>query len=130
MSEKELRSDDVEWIVNDLAELGVKIGDQCFFLYKGRSIQYDGLHDDGTPMLYRLVDKREFGEVCIPVVFYPRYDDRGHLVPGSSRSDRYKLPATKGDGADFAFRRTDGGIEEIAQPVSEKFAWRALPRKP
>jgi hypothetical protein len=54
--------------VNDLAELGVKIGDRCFFLYKGDSIEYkDGLHDDGTPMLYRIVGKREFGEVCRPL---------------------------------------------------------------
>jgi hypothetical protein len=64
------------WIVNDLGELGVKIGERFFFLYKGENIEYgsDGkgpvaLHDDGTPMKYRLVGKREFGETCQPVAF-------------------------------------------------------------
>lgn len=51
----------VEWVVNSLGELGVKIGDQLFFLYKGRSLIYSG----GTkkhPVLWRPVYKREFGE--------------------------------------------------------------------
>lgn len=66
-----------EWIVNDLGELGVKLGDRFFFLYKGDNLEYglttDGefvLHDDGTPMLYRIVGKREFGEVCYPASVY------------------------------------------------------------
>ena len=57
------------WIVNDLGELGVKIFGVCFFLYKGDSIVYiDPTHDDdGTPMKYRPVGKREFGEVQFPM---------------------------------------------------------------
>jgi hypothetical protein len=58
--------DDVEWVVNDLAELGVRINGRCFFLYKGYSLEYDGTHDDGTPMMVRIVGKREFGECCHP----------------------------------------------------------------
>jgi hypothetical protein len=46
----------VEWVVNDLGELGVKVGQQFFFLYKGRS--YRG----GDK--WRYVGKREFGETC------------------------------------------------------------------
>ena len=53
-----LKNEDVTWVVNDIAELGVKIGDQCFFMYKGRSYQ------GGTK--YRHVYKREFGETCHP----------------------------------------------------------------
>lgn len=49
-----LTEDDVEWVVNDLGELGVKIGDSFFFHYKGRS--YCG----GSS--WRYVGKREFGE--------------------------------------------------------------------
>lgn len=55
------------WIVNDMGELGVKLGERCFFLYKGSNIEYkDGKHDDGTPILYRIVGKREFGETQWP----------------------------------------------------------------
>ena len=70
-----LTDDDVHWIVNDLGELGVEIGGRFFFLYKGESLEYgkhaetkDGvcLHDDETPMLYRMVGKREFGETQWP----------------------------------------------------------------
>ncbi len=62
-----LKADDVEWVVNDITELGVKIGDRVFFMYKGHSLEYeDGKHDDGTPVKYRPVGKREFGECCHP----------------------------------------------------------------
>jgi hypothetical protein len=63
-----LTDDQVEWVVNSLGELGVKIGQQFFFLYKGRSLVYkDAVHEsDGTPMLWRMVGKREFGEVQHP----------------------------------------------------------------
>jgi hypothetical protein len=87
-----LSADKVEWIVNDNAELGVKIGDQCFFLYKGESLVYEsGKHDDGTPMMYRMVGKREFGECCHPVKFWKpgaqlpkRYTDELVYTPGLS----------------------------------------------
>ena len=63
----ELQEDDVEWVVNDSAELGVRIHGKCFFLYKGTSLVYkDAKHDDGRPMMVRLVGKREFGECCHP----------------------------------------------------------------
>jgi hypothetical protein len=56
------------WIVNDLGELGVEVGGRCYFLYKGESLEYnDPVHDDGSPMLYRIVGKREFGEVQHPL---------------------------------------------------------------
>jgi hypothetical protein len=53
---KKLKNDDVEWVVNEMGELGVKIKDQFFFMYKGES--YSG----GTK--WRHVFKREFGETC------------------------------------------------------------------
>jgi Lar family restriction alleviation protein len=80
-----LTDEDVEWVVNDIAELGVKIGDQFFFLYKGRSLVYGALdpdptqpptHDEdnekvgfraGDPMKWRPVFKREFGECAHPI---------------------------------------------------------------
>lgn len=65
---KPLAADDVEWVVNDNAELGVKIGNQFFWLYKGHSLVYDdGKHDDGSPMHWRPVFKREFGECAHPI---------------------------------------------------------------
>ncbi len=68
----DLVADNVEWVVNDIGELGVKIGERFFFLYKGCSLEYDGLHDedeDGNqkPMRWRHVYKREFGECCHPI---------------------------------------------------------------
>jgi len=66
-----------KWIVNDNGELGVEMNGRCFFLYKGDNIEYkDGKHDDGTPMLYRMVGKREFGEVCHP---FKWWDDNHHI---------------------------------------------------
>lgn len=82
-----MTADDVKWIVNDLGELGVEIDGRCFFLYKGESLEYarygktkDGvcLHGDDTPMLYRMVGKREFGETQWPQkwVIAGRCEDR------------------------------------------------------
>jgi hypothetical protein len=89
------------WIVNDMGELGVKVGERFFFLYKGGNIEYGKstsnvrngitLHDDGTPMKYRIVGKREFGETCHPLKFtrqnrsapYP-YTDELVYTPGLS----------------------------------------------
>lgn len=74
-----------EWIVNDIGELGVKVGTRFFFLYKGESLEYgkeggaDGIatHEDGTPMKYRIVGKREFGETCHPIKFV----EQGRYAP-------------------------------------------------
>jgi hypothetical protein len=61
---KALRSTDVEWIVNSDGDLGVKIGDQFFFLYKGESFMYgENRHPTQHSDKYRIVDKREFGEL-------------------------------------------------------------------
>lgn len=87
---------DVEWVTNDNAELGVKIGNQFFFLYKGHSLVYEsGTHDDGTPMQWRHVFKREFGECCHPV----NYSDPTKWGTVSlSDSDEWKtLPSTTGN---------------------------------
>jgi hypothetical protein len=91
-----LTSDDVEWVVNDIAELGVRVGNRFFFLYKGSSLEYDGLHDSGEPMRWRPVYKREFGEVVKP----PSVD---RLV--SDSSGYYKL----GDGWQNLPQRTEVG---------------------
>lgn len=61
-----LDASQVEWVVNSLAELGVKIGNQFFWLYKGKSLVYKDEPGE-TPLMWRPVRKREFGEVCTPV---------------------------------------------------------------
>jgi hypothetical protein len=68
---KEDAESEVQWIVNDNAELGVIVNGAAHFLYKGESLIYEeGTHDDGTPLLYRPVFKREFGECCCPAECY------------------------------------------------------------
>lgn len=62
-----LTDDQVEWVTNDISELGVKIGEQFFFMYKGRSLVYDGIAGDGSPTQWRYVFKREFGETVQPL---------------------------------------------------------------
>jgi hypothetical protein len=91
--QREPLTEEPVWIVNSLGELGVKVGERLFFLYKGRNIEYgdpeihEGSHRDGVvfdeeegrPMLYRIVGKREFGETQWPA----KWIDAGR------RQDRY-----------------------------------------
>ncbi|HEY6875587.1 MAG TPA: hypothetical protein VI384_04435 [Candidatus Dormibacteraeota bacterium] len=79
-----LTDDDVEWVVNDLAELGVKIGDRFFFLYKGNS--YLG----GTK--WRHVGKREFGECCRPLGMERVPDDYTSVGNGWADIPRVAAP--------------------------------------
>lgn len=67
MSQLTLMPEDVKWVKNSLNELGVMIGDRCFFLYKGESLVYDGSTDECKHLMVRPVWKREFGEVCKPL---------------------------------------------------------------
>lgn len=90
-SEINLEQQAPEWIVNDLGELGVKVGGRFFFLYKGDNIEYEsGMHDDGTPMMWRPVGKREFGETCWPLQWVlagrreRRYTQELNYSPGLS----------------------------------------------
>lgn len=71
-----LKAADVEWVVNDLAELGVKIGSQFFFLYKSNSLESSGSK-------WRPVYKREFGECCTPwnAIEEKQYGDVAHPRP-------------------------------------------------
>lgn len=89
-----LTDEDVEWVTNDNAELGVKIGARFFFLYKGGSLEYPtGLHDDETPMRWRPVYKREFGECCHPWRAIEHYTGKS-LLPSD-------FPAAYGDPNDW-----------------------------
>lgn len=72
---RQITLDDIEWIVNDMGELGVKVGDTLAFLYKGRSY----LGGDK----WRYVGKREFGECCHP-----------RSLPENGSKERYTI----GDG--------------------------------
>lgn len=55
--------DHVDWVVNDIGELGVKVGDEYYFMYKGSSLIYK--NPEG--MKVRPIGKREFGECCHPI---------------------------------------------------------------
>ncbi|QBQ74558.1 hypothetical protein BcepSauron_178 [Burkholderia phage BcepSauron] len=68
LSPVRLTAEDVKWVVNSNAELGVEINGQFFFLYKGESLVYtEGPSEGRRPLEYRPVFKREFGEVCTPI---------------------------------------------------------------
>lgn len=89
-----LNDEDVQWVVNSMGELGVKVMGQCFFLYKGRSIVYAaGATDDrGEPIWVRPVGKREFGETQWPM----KWITAGRRPPG-----RYEEPVTFHTGLSF-----------------------------
>lgn len=71
-----LVDDDVQWVVNNLGELGVKINGQYFFCYKGESITYNY---SKTKVLVRNVGKREFGETVWPMSW----------IEAGKREDKY-----------------------------------------
>ena len=110
---------DVTWVVNDLGELGVKVEGEFHFLYKGKSIIYgrdeddtkEGvcLHDDGTPMHYRIIGKREFGEVCLPQKW---------VVTGKSEG-RYTEELVFIDGLSFG-EKGDGDWKPLPAPASRE----------
>lgn len=53
----EIAKENVEWVINELGEIGVSInGASPFFCYKGASFRYD------NQVRYRSVGKREIGE--------------------------------------------------------------------
>ena len=88
--------DDVQWIVNDIAELGVMILGKAFFLYKGGSLVYESAtHDNGYTMHYRPVFKREFGECRHPV----NYDNPKLIGTVSLEDSDEWLPLPAGVGA-------------------------------
>lgn len=89
-----------KWIVNDLGELGVKVGGRFFFLYKGDNIEYDGIHDDGSPMLYRPVGKREFGETVMPM----KWIREGKTQNRYTQELEYREGLSFGDPADHDWR--------------------------
>jgi hypothetical protein len=105
-----ITDDDVQWVVNDIAELGVKIGNRFFFMYKGGSLEYrDGINsDDGEPMMWREIGKREFGECCKPV----------KMVLGELRlnGEKYREPM-------FTWKKDFDGMEELPNG-----GWSELPR--
>lgn len=87
-----MTADDVQWVVNDLGELGVCVDGRYFFMYKDRSIVYgtyadsskDGvaIHGDGSPMRVRLLNNSEFGETCWPQAW----------LHAGRRTERYTVP--------------------------------------
>jgi hypothetical protein len=107
-----MSNEPIEWIVNDSGELGVKIGDRFAFCYKGRSIDYGGTHDDGSPMLYRAVEKREFGETIRPAAEW-----KGEIVveaDGTYRmgDDWKQMPKTAPHDADISITGTVHGSSD------------------
>ncbi len=101
-----IQDDNVKWIVNSFGELGVQVGNQKFFMYKGESLQYPtGRDDEGNEILFRRIGKREFGETIWP----SQWRERGRREP------RYRqqidLPGLFGP-----------------QPDDSEFVWRPLTR--
>jgi hypothetical protein len=97
---RKLRPDDVLWVVNSLGELGVKIDDEFFFLYKGESLQYKGHGPFGEdrPLRWRRVHKFEFGETCHPMDWTRTQLDKG--LGYTSGSPTGELDYNAGEGWD------------------------------
>jgi hypothetical protein len=81
------------WVVNSLGELGVEVGGRQFFLYKGQSLEYGKHGNEDGFVLYRPVQKREFGETCRSPDFRGLHESDGWkpITPGPAAP-----PATGG----------------------------------
>lgn len=112
------------WIVNSYGELGVKVGERFFFLYKGDNIEYENAthDDDGTPMRYRVVGKREFGETCWPLswVLSGRREDRYTVEWGEWR-DLPPAPLTAAPQAPADVVRDIKWVKEMIDDTREVF---------
>jgi hypothetical protein len=76
------------WIVNSLGELGVKVGDKFYFMYKGESLVYTELSkEDGIHMMWRPIGKREFGETQHPQVWVAANRSGSRYSEGSGWQD-------------------------------------------
>ncbi len=93
---------EVQWVVNDLGEIGVRIRGTSYFLYKGESLVYHEPHEDGRPMMQRLVRKREFGEVCRVPGLTPSRDGAPFYFEGDGWS-----PITRGARQELDERESD-----------------------
>lgn len=70
-----LDREDVEWVVNESGDIGVKIGEQFFFCYKGESYCHIG-----DKFVWRNVRKREVGETLRVEGYEPIRDDNNQLI--------------------------------------------------
>lgn len=105
-AKKPPHADDVEWIVNDMGELGVRVMGRCYFCYKGESLVYEhGIHDGNEPILHRNVGKREFGETVWPMAW----------IKAGRSEHRYKLELVYTPGLSFG------------PPDNPKHKWMPLP---
>jgi hypothetical protein len=111
-------SSEPEWVVNSLGELGVCVDGRYFFLYKGRSLEYEAddadgnvLDDEaGTPIMVRPVGKREFGETCEPVAWV----EAGRRPPGPYTLQlTYHPGLSDGDPTDSNWKPLPGRVAEI-----------------
>lgn len=102
-----LQPEDVRWVVNSKGELGVEVHGQVLFCYKGRSLSYadDPENDDGSPILYREIGKREFGETVWPLSWH---------IAGRSE-DHYAVETVYTPGLSFG------------EPDNPAYKWKPLP---
>ena len=123
-----LTREDVEWVVNSLAELGVKIGNRFFFLYKGYSLEYSDEYrdpDDDINIRWRPVFKREFGECCHPVN-YDNPDLIGTVSPDDS-DEWADLPLAPAEDLVLAVNSHDALTARVAELEAENERLRSEP---
>ena len=83
--DKTMKADEVMWIVNHNGELGVKVGNQCFFMYKAKAFEYD------EAQAYRQVGKREFGESGPISPAYTEDPENFHKTTGSAGAEWHSV---------------------------------------